>query len=835
MDSRRSYQAFFKRSPLRQAVHAAALAIPMSLAFMPLAGNAAETAAAAQAVRSYDIPAGPLSTALSRFAGEANVMLSADGALTEGKQSPGLKGQYSVEEGFAALLKGSGLQIVNTGSGSYSLAAGTASVGSDVSELSATTVTDFALGNALGTMEGYNATHSQIATKTSKSILETSQSVSVVTRDQIDDQGSQTVSQALRYTPGVMTNPYGATHRYDYVAMRGFNDGSVDNIYLDGLKTMGDSGTYSSMQVDPYFLERIDILKGPSSVLYGRSNPGGLVALTSKKPLYEPYHEIQATVGTQGQRGMGFDFSGPVNEDQTIAYRLVGLADKSDTQFDHNEEKRYAIAPTVAIDFDENTTLTLQAYMQHDPEGGYHGGLPADGTLYRHNGQYISKHFFEGDSDFDKFERTQQMVGYQFEHRFNDVWSARQNFRYLDGKVDMRQIYSAPTGVPGNVGWIEGTNQLNRATTTGKERLHAWIVDNMVQAEFDTGPASHTLLMGLDYQRRKAKVDYAGGSASSIDAFDPVDGNPGVAETWQTSDLRRMEQTGLYVQDLIDLDKWRFSLGLRKDWVETSSEDELYGAGKNTYKENKVTPRVGALYLFDNGVAPYISYSESFNPNSFTDQSGTPLKATEGKQWEAGIKYQPPGTDNIFTASVFHITQENLATKQAQEQFYRPVGKVRSQGFEFEAHMQVTDSFRVLGSYTFADVEYVKSTPSTVSGNEGVDNKGNTPNVAPRHMASVWGDYTFKEGSLQGLSLGGGIRAVGKSWADPENTERVPGYTLFDASASYDLGNVGLKGVDLRINANNLTDKKYVAACNSLSYCYYGEERNVTATVSYKF
>jgi iron complex outermembrane receptor protein len=834
MDSRRSYQAFFKRSPLRQAVHAAALAVPMSLALVPLTGTAAETAATAQAVRNYDIPAGPLSTVLSRFAGEANVMLSTDAALTEGKQSSGLKGQYSVEQGFTELLRNSGLQIINAGNGSYSLAR-SASVGGDVSELSTTTVTDFALGNALGTVEGYNATHSQIATKTSKSILETSQSVSVVTRDQMDDQGSQTVSQALRYTPGVMTSPYGATHRYDYVAMRGFNDGSVDNIYLDGLKTMGDSGTYSSMQVDPYFLERIDILKGPSSVLYGRSNPGGLVALTSKKPLYEPYHEIQATVGTQGQRGMGFDFSGPVNEDQTIAYRLVGLADKSDTQFDHNEEKRYAIAPTVAIDFDENTTLTLQAYLQHDPEGGYHGGVPADGTLYRHNGRYISKHFFEGDSDFDKFERTQQMVGYQFEHRFNDVWSARQNFRYLDGEVDMRQLYSAPTGEIGNVGWIGSTNQLNRSTTKGKERLHAWIVDNMAQAEFNTGAAKHTLLMGLDYQRRKAKVDYAGGSASTIDAFDPVYGNPDVTEAWQTSDLRRMEQTGLYMQDLIDLDKWRFSLGLRKDWVETSSEDKLYGAGKKNYKENKVTPRVGALYLFDNGIAPYISYSESFNPNSFTDQSGTPLKATEGKQWEAGIKYQPPGTDNIFTASVFHITQENLATKQAQEQFYRPVGKVRSQGFELEAHMQVSDNFRVLGSYTFADVEYVKSTPSTASTSVGVDNKGNTPNVAPRHMASLWGDYTFREGSLQGLSLGGGVRAIGKSWADPENTERVPGYALFDASASYDLSNVGLKGVDLRINANNLTDKKYVAACNSLSYCYYGEERNVTATVSYKF
>ncbi|TWI53807.1 iron complex outermembrane receptor protein [Pseudomonas duriflava] len=805
----------FLRSPLRQAVHAAALALPLSMAMASLPVLAAQPVSAQQ-IQRFDIPAGPLSTVLSRFASEANVMLSVDATLTEGKQSQGLKGQYSVNDGFAELLRGSGLNAVDNGNGGYTLISASAQ-DAGVTALSATTVTDFALGNALGEVSGYNATHSQIATKTSKSILETSQSVSVVTREQMDDQGSQTVSQALRYTPGVMTSPYGATHRYDYVAMRGFNEGSVDNIYLDGLKTMGDSGTYSSMQVDPYFLERIDILKGPSSVLYGRSNPGGLVALTSKKPLYEPYHEIQATVGTQGQRGIGFDFGGPVDEDQRIAYRLVGLADKSDTQFDV-EEKRYAIAPTVAIDLDDDTTLTLQAYLQHDPEGGYHGGLPAEGTLYRHNGQYISNSFFEGDSDYDKFERTQQMVGYQFEHRFNDVWSARQNFRYLDGKVDMRQAYQT--------GWVGTSNELSRATTEGKERLHAWIVDNMLQAEFETGAAKHTLLTGIDYQRRKAKVDYSGGTASTIDAFNPVYGDADVVNTWETSNLRRMEQTGLYVQDLIDLDKWRFSLGLRKDWVETSSEDLMYGTGKSEAKDSKLTPRVGALYLFDNGIAPYISYSESFNPNSYTDQSGDPLEATEGKQWEAGIKYQPPGTDNIFTASVFHIVQENLATKLANEQYYRAVGEVRSQGFELEAHMQVTDNFRVLGSYTFADVEYVKSEDGT---------EGNTPNVAPRHMASVWGDYTFNEGTLRGLSFGAGSRFVSKSWADPANTQRIPAYTLFDASVGYDLSNVGLKGMDIRVNANNLTDKEYIAACNSLSYCYYGEERNVTATVSYKF
>lgn len=248
----------------------------------------------------------------------------------------------------------------------------------------------FALGNNLGSTDGYLATHSQIATKTSKPLLETSQTVSVITREQIDDTASKTVQQAMRYTPGIFTGQVGASNRYDYVVMRGFADNSVDNIYLDGLKAMGDSGTFSSMQVDPYFLERIDVLKGPSSVLYGRSLPGGLVALTSKKPLYEDYRQITGSIGNMGQKEMGFDFSGPLDEEKRIAYRLVGLGKGSDTQFDHVKEERYAIAPTLAIDFSDDTTLTLQGYLQHDPNGGYHGGVPADGTLSHHNGRHIS-------------------------------------------------------------------------------------------------------------------------------------------------------------------------------------------------------------------------------------------------------------------------------------------------------------------------------------------------------------------------------------------------------------------------------------------------------------
>ncbi|MFJ4387976.1 TonB-dependent siderophore receptor [Pseudomonas sp. NPDC089408] len=804
---------------MRRAIRATLFGTALGLTAAPQLAMAAETA---QVSHRYAIPAGQLDDVLNQFARQAGITLSSTPQLTGGLQSDGLQGQYATEQALRQLLNGSGLQAVSQDGRSYVLQAQPEDAALSLPD---TDIRSFTLGNALGSTEGYNATHSQVATKTSMPLLETSQSVSVVTRQQIDDQGSQTVAQAMRYTPGVLTNPYGATHRYDYVAMRGFNDGSVDNIYVDGLKSMGDNGTYSTMQVDPYFLERIDILKGPSSVLYGRSSPGGLVALTTKKPLLTAYHQVQATVGTQGQRGMGFDFSGPVDDDKRIAYRLTGLADASDTQFDHSKEERYAIAPAISIDFSEDTSLTLQAYLQHDPNGGYHGGNPADGMLHQRNGLRLSDHFFEGEPGIDNYERTQQSFSYQFEHRFNDVFTARQNFRYQDSDVSMDQVYSA--------GWADAdSNILNRAYTGGDERLHSYIIDNMLQAEFFIGAAKHTLLLGADYQRRKADVAWRYGSVDPLDADNPQYGNGNLQVLGENRYQRRLQQTGLYLQDLVELDQWRFSLGLRQDWVKVSEENRDSDT-KVSDQRSRFTTRAGVLYLFENGIAPYVSYSESFNPNTVSDQDGRPLAPTEGTQWEAGIKYQPPGSDNLFTASVFRIEQENLASKQPNEDFYRPVGEVRSQGLELEAHVQLTDSLKLLGGYTFTDVEYSKSMPSLVSGS--LDNKGNSPTQAPKQIFSLWADYNFHQGALDGLRLGGGVRYVGYSWVDAENSMKVPSYTLLDASIGYDLGKVGLTGVDVRLNANNLTNESYITSCASVNYCYMGEERNVSATVSYQF
>lgn len=344
---------------LARAIRATLFCLPLTATLSGLA-SATEPASSQQAQSRYDIPAGALSSVLIRFAGEAGVLLSVDGSLLQGLQSDGLRGRYGVDDGFAALLAGSGLQAVRDSQGTYSLVRRASETGAV--ELQPMTVQGFALGNALGEMDGYSATHSSVATKTSMPLVETSQTVSVVTRQQIEDQGSRSIAQAVRYTPGLMSTPYGATTRYDYVAMRGITDGSVDNLYLDGQKLLGDSGTYSSLQVDPYFIERIDILKGPSSVLYGRSLPGGLVAMTTKKPQHETRRQLQFSYGSHDYKQTAFDFTGPL-EDERIAYRLAGVVKDADNQVDGIEEQRYAVMPSVSIDFTDDTRLTLLAML----------------------------------------------------------------------------------------------------------------------------------------------------------------------------------------------------------------------------------------------------------------------------------------------------------------------------------------------------------------------------------------------------------------------------------------------------------------------------------------
>ncbi|EOZ9006714.1 ferrioxamine B receptor FoxA [Citrobacter freundii] len=654
------------------------------------------------------------------------------------------------------------------------------------------------------------------ATKLATPDIETPQSVSIVTREQFEEQGATSVRQAVSYTPGGYSNQIGASNRFDYIVLRGFSDGSLDNVYLDGLKMMGDTNSHSSLVVDPWFLEDIEVVRGPASVLYGRSSPGGIVALTSRKPSFDAGGEVKLFAGNNNQRGAAFDVTGALDDNDRVAARLSGMTRYADSQFGPLKEERYALMPSLTWRITDQTRLDLMAYLHRDPEGGSHSGLPYDGTVVPHYGQKISNTFYEGEDDYDKYDRRENMVGYNIEHMFDSGWSVRQKLRYLHTDVELNQVYAA--------GWLNET-ELNRGYSGSDEKMSAITLDNQLDGSFDTWQVNHRLLVGIDYQDRSNNTTGYYGAFPPIDAFNPVYGAKPDYIDMYAREKHKLRQTGYYLQDQMSWDRWRITLGGRYDQVSVSNIDKIKDTRSDLDKNNFST-RAALLYLFDNGFAPYVSYSTAFTPTSFADENGNLLDPMKGKQWEAGLKYEPEGINSQFSASVFRINQTNIATKEEPTDPYRSIGEIESEGVELEAISQLTDSFRLQAAYTYTDIRYKKSSP---------EEQGKRAVYAPRNQASAWLSYDVKSGPLDGLTLGSGVRYVNGITSDRLNTHTLPSYTLVDMVIGYDLTNIGIKGLSAQLNVNNLTDKRYVAACNSLSYCYFGAERSIVGSVSWKF
>ncbi|MCE0490676.1 TonB-dependent siderophore receptor [Pantoea sp. Mb-10] len=655
--------------------------------------------------------------------------------------------------------------------------------------------------------QGYLATQSNGASKIDRPLITTPQSVSVITRQQIDDQGARDLNEALNYTPGVFTNFGGAATRYDTVSLRGFHGGDVDNTFLDGLRVMSDGGSFNVMQVDNWFLERVDVIKGPSSSLYGQTVPGGLVNMVSKRPQYAEEGHFRLSTGTNATNSAAFDYTNAINNQW--AFRLTGITRNSDTQYAHTREEKYAISPQLMWQPDEDTSLNLRAYLQKDPSGGYHGSVPAEGSLYAHNGRMLPKGYYEGDSGLDQFKRNEQIYSYDFSHRFNDVWSVASTSSYSHSNVDLDQVYQ--------LGWdTANSDLLNRYYSGERSSLSAWATDNRVQADFATGAVQHQLVIGAEYHRYKNELSNASGYANQLNPWtgEAVGAMPDFS--W-TASTRRYAQTGLYLQDALQLDRWHLDLSGRYDRIVSDN-------GTRRRQDDHVSGRAALLYAFDSGISPYVSWSQAITPASLTDPDGNQLKPTTAEQYEAGVKYQPPGTRDMYSVALYDLTQKDVANRNVIDSSYSPSGKVHAQGIEFEAKSQITQRLSVLAGYSLNHVRFKDS----VDGNSG-----HTPYVTPNSMASLWGRYQFD----YGLSAGAGVRYIGKQWADNENTTRLPSATLFDVSVRADLGawNPQLKGAWVQLAANNLTDKDYLAACYGTGYCYRGAERTVTATVGYDF
>jgi iron complex outermembrane receptor protein len=678
-------------------------------------------------------------------------------------------------------------------------------------ELPALTVTG-QQETALTPVTGYVANRQVTGTKTDTPLIETPQSISVIPADQIRDQNAQSLNQAVRYTAGVTPETRGAVStRYDQLTIRGFDA----DTYWNGLKLQ--SLYYAVPQLDPFLLERVEVLKGPTSVLYGQSPAGGLINQVSKRPLATPQNEVGFEFGTNNHLRGTADFTGPIDAEGKFLYRFSAVGLTEDGQFRTTENERVALAPSFTWRPDADTSLTLFGFYQRDPKSNSYGGVPPQGTVLANPLGKIPVDFYDGDPNFEQYDRTQTSVAYDFDKRLNDTWSVRLNGRWLRTEADYDSVYAN--------GLAPDFRTLFRGVATSREAMDSYTLDNQVEGRLTTGPVNHTVLAGFDYQRLDGHYAPGFGVGPTQDVFAPVYGLPIVPPATSRTDLD-VNQYGVYLQDQLQLGGFILTLAGRSDWVESKTATAF---GTSRKSDQALTGRAGLTYVFENGIAPYVSYAESFTPQTGTDFFGNLFDPEEGTQYEAGVKYQPPGTNSLFTAAVFELTRSNLLTSDPDRPgFSVQSGEARSRGIELEAKVGLTEQLDVIGAYTYLDTEYTED-------NDG--REGFRLAAIPRHQASGWAMYRMPEGSvLEGLSLGGGVRFTG-STVNAANTFKVPSFTLVDAAVSYDLEALSpkLAGAEVSINAKNIFNKEYVASCYFGEWCAYGFERTVTAGLRYRW
>jgi iron complex outermembrane recepter protein len=675
---------------------------------------------------------------------------------------------------------------------------------------------------------GFVAKRSGGATKTNTPLIETPQSVTVVTDEQIERQELRSIRAATRYTAGV-TPEYtgGGDTRFGGFSIRGF-DSTANATFLDGLR-LPSSSVINFLSLDPYGAERIEILKGPSSVLYGQNGPGGLVNYVSKRPTGAPYREVEVNGGSFGLLEGRFDLSGPLSKDSPWAFRLTGVARTSENQVDFVKDDRLFVAPTIRWEPDADTSLTILANYQRDRAGFSLQFLPASGTVFRNDGRRIRRSLFVGEPEFNDYDTDLGSVGYQFEHRFNEVFTVRQNARYSFLDHDEASAYGG--------GYIdEAAGLLARSAGTGATDLDTVSVDNQVQAEFGTGILRHTVLGGLDYRWTGYSdlIDIYGGEP--INVFDPTYGGELTRFGEYYDNDVSQDQTGIYLQDQIKLDRLSLVLSGRYDWATTELDrpaSDFLSAVDTERSDESFTGRVGLIYNFDSGVAPYVTYSESFLPPLDVSTTNGLFQPETARLYEGGVKYQPPGWDATVPASVFDIVRDNAIRfgfdAVGGRSLVEQTGQVRSRGFELEGVASLTDNLNMRLAYTYLDVEITEDLADALGGFEG----RTPPALAPHNAFSAWADYTVRDedSMFDGLGAGLGVRYVDATFGDDANTFKVPDATVFDAALFYTKDQY-----ELSVNASNLFDRDYVASCGNRSFgCFYAEGRRVTGKATVRW
>lgn len=767
-----------------------------------------EAIAQTQARASFRIPAGTLNQALTAFGRQAGIQVTYLASIAAGKTSPGFSGSASPEQALANILRGSGLLYSFPNATTAAISAPS----TDASNLSADGSTVLQAIVITGTSQDDNtvaAKNSSSATKLDTPLVETARSVSVVTRKELDQRSVQDIIEAVQYSAGVTTGRAGFDPRFDAIEIRGY-DATTMGDYKDGLRQP--YLNYGMFRTDPYSLERVEIVKGPVSVLYGAGTPAGIINKVSKFANGERIREVETFYGTENRRQIAFDIGDTFGEGSDLSYRLVGLARKGETNFDIADD-RYFLQPSFTWRPSDQTSLTVYGLIQNtETDASISAVTTPDGRVLPMRGS---------DPDYDYQKIRQQQIGYELDHEFTDFLTFRQNLRY--SHMDLRGRYLGVSSWTGTVA--------HRSPWSVRDDMNVFQVDNQLEWSFDTGPLSHTLLTGIDYTKASGSIGYGFGAADpayDFDITDPIYGVSGPTAPYNFLLLDRdLEQTGVYATDHVELGNWHFTLGGRYTWVEQNADGTQGGLPyAEDVKKSAFTMQASALYAFDNGISPYVSYATSFDPVTNRSVSGGTLDPAEGEQFELGVKYQPPGSDILLSAVAYHLVEQNKpVVVDPALGTYRSLGEVMSKGIELEARANIADGWDVIAAYTYAH--------SRITAGNDV---GNTPAVKPEHVIALWGNYTFDESTvLSGLSAGAGLRYASSAYTSTKNTDKNDATFYLDAALSYDFGAVSkdYDGLVASFNVRNIANQRDTI-CNE-GYCSLAQGRNITASLKYRW
>lgn len=633
-------------------------------------------------------------------------------------------------------------------------------------------------------------------------------SMSVVDPQFMQDTGAKTIQDALQYVPGVYAGNFGLDTRGDSANIRGISAG----YYLDGLRQV--YGSYNSVRTNIYALESLEVLKGPSSMLYGQGDLGGLVNSVSKLPKAEQQGEIWGQYGSFNRKQIAFDVTGPVDEEGKFLYRIVGLQRDADTQVDHVEDDGYVISPSFTWRPNEDTSLTFLLNRQENRGQVSAQFLPQSGTLDRGSLGYIGSETFVGEPGWDKYDREKTEITVFFDHKFAENWKFVTTARYTESSTKTREHWVDIPSIP------DANGNVNRTIFTADSSTRIFNLDARLEGQFDIGKTKHNLIVGIDRQDAIWKQDnyFYGydfvngvGLGGTINVYDPQYGNlnDDIINPSDEPD-NEIQQVGLYLADHVEIGKVVLSAGLRRDFAKNR---RLAVTGPNTTSdEQETTGRIGLMYRFDNGLSPYISYAEAFSMNLGTDgtASASTLKPTTGDQEEVGLKYLSPDKSLAITLAYFDITQENRISDGATPGGVEQIGAVID-GWELQVNKR-WQNFETQFAYT--DM------------NATNDSTGYRLPFVAEKLGSWWNKLYVGNN----WRFGAGIRYIGDN-VGMLGGPKVPSETLYDAMVGYAIGDW-----DFTLDAKNLTDEEFISWCRSEGAdCGYGERRNVTANVRYSF